>query len=176
LTKHGEKQAAKALGNLLTAGSCLDTSVISHLEQPEKPFEQKCSQILFSRIRNGEFKVYLSKVVIDEIDNCPQPRQEKLKRHISEIDFIYIEIIPEIENLAKKIIERKVLPPRSIRDSQHIAAAIYYGCDYILSWNMKHMAHFEINKGIRLITTEDGYKEIMLWPPLMFTDGRVYDD
>jgi len=154
----------------------LDTSAISHLEQPEKPHEQEYSINLFSRIKAGNFEVYLSSVVFDEIGECSPQREEVLINHVSEISFKKININDIVNQLAEMIIDKKVLPKRSIRDSQHIAAAIIAGCDYIVSWNMKHMANVKINKDIRHIIIDEGYKEILLVPPSMLLDGGNYDE
>jgi predicted nucleic acid-binding protein len=153
----------------------LDTSAISHLEQPEKPFERACSRDLFDRIKAGEYEVHLSSVVFDEIGECPQPRREALLRHIAEISFEDVRINDAIMALASRITERNALPKKSRRDSQHIAAAIVAGCDYIVSWNMKHMANVKVNKSIRHITIDEGYKEIMLVPPAMLLEGGESD-
>jgi len=87
-----------------------------------------------------------------------------------------IPITGEVKELANKIISQKVLPPTSLNDAQHIAAAIIASCDYIVSWNMKHMANVRINKGIRLITLGEGHKEIMLVPPSMLLEGGSLDE
>ena len=154
----------------------LDTSTISHLEQPEKISEQAYSIDLFNRIKAGDFEVYLSSVVFDEIGECSPQREEVLLNHVSEINFVNLSINDTVNQLAGMIIEKKVLPKRSIRDSQHIAAAIIAGCDYIVSWNMEHMANVTTNKNIRHIIIDEGYKEILLVPPSMLLDGGVSDE
>jgi len=153
----------------------LDTSAISHLEQPEKPSEQSSSQELFDRIKAGQYEIFLSSVVFEEIDECSPSKKECLMRHIADITYEDLIINDTVKALAAKIIEKKVLPPKSERDSQHIAAAIIAGCDYIVSWNMKHMSNVEINKNIRHILIDEGYKEILLVPPSMLLGGGAYD-
>jgi predicted nucleic acid-binding protein len=150
----------------------LDTSVISHIEQSEKPSEQAYSRELFDYIKAGRYEVYLSVVVFDEIEDCSSSLREALLGHISEINFEKIGITDAVNSLARTIIERNVLPKKSIRDSQHIAAAITADCDYIVSWNMKHMANVDTNTGIRLITIAGGYKDILLVPPSMLLSER----
>jgi len=154
----------------------LDTSAISHLEQPEKPFEQVHSREMFECIKAGLYEVYLSSVVFDEIDKCSPERKALLLNHIAEINFETLSITKPVIALAKMIIEKNVLPPKSERDSQHIAAAINAGCDYIISWNMKHMANVEINKNIRHIIIDEGYKDILLIPPSMLINERGYEN
>jgi len=86
----------------------LDTSAISHMEQPEKPSEQAYSLAMFERIKAGEFSVCLSSVVFDEINECTPTRKEALLRHISEVRFDDVGIDEAVKTLAAKIIERRV--------------------------------------------------------------------
>lgn len=154
----------------------LDTSAISHLEQPEKQSEQKHSHKMYECIKAGDFAVYLSGVVFDEINECSPERRNALLQYVSDIDYEDIPLNDSVRALAERIIEKGYLPKRSVRDSQHIAAAIVAGCDYIVSWNMKHMANIKMNKNVKFITIDEGYKEILLVPPSMLIDGGVNDD
>jgi predicted nucleic acid-binding protein len=154
----------------------LDTSAISHLEQPEKPSEQAYSFKMFESIKADEYEVYLSSVVFDEIDDCSPPKKEALMNHIAEVEYEMLSISDTVNSLAELIIEKKVLPKNSIRDSQHIAVAIIAGCDYIVSWNMNHMANVKTNRNIRHIVIDEGYKEILLVPPSMLLFGGVFDE
>jgi len=154
----------------------LETSAISHLEQPEKPSEQAYSIAMFERIKAGDYMVYLSSVVFDEINLCPHERRSALLQHVTGITYEDIPVDDTVEALADRIIERGYLPKRSVRDSQHIAAAIITGCDYIVSWNMKHMANVKTNKNIRHIIIDEGYKDIMLVPPSMILGGGMLNE
>jgi predicted nucleic acid-binding protein len=49
----------------------LDTSVISHLFQDEKPEAQGYTLEFWEKIKKGEFEVYISQVVIEEIKLPP---------------------------------------------------------------------------------------------------------
>jgi hypothetical protein len=69
--------------------------------------------------------------------------------------------------IADNIIERKILTKKSIEDCRHIAAAVVGECDYLLSWNMKHLCNIFTNNGVRHITMEYGYKELQIIPPSM---------
>jgi hypothetical protein len=145
----------------------LDTSAISHLEQPEKPSEQEYTKNMFARIKEGHFDIYVSEIVFEEIDDCPPVKRAALLAHIADIDYKNIIITDEIVELGKNIRDYGVLPRKSVRDSNHIAAAIVFGCDYIVSWNMKHMSNVQVNKDIRHITIDKRYKDILLVPPSM---------
>lgn len=145
----------------------LDTSVISHLEQDEKPYEQAGSHALFRVIRKGLFATYLSAIVFEEIDKCEVGLRKTLLKHVNSIEYFEALVETNATKLANKLISRKILPKRCYNDCWHMALAVANGCDYIVSWNMKDMANARINEAVRRIVFEEGYKEIMLVPPSM---------
>jgi hypothetical protein len=61
-----------------------------------------------------------------------------------------------------------------VPDSLHIAAALVGGCDYLATWNMKHLANIKTNQGVRVISAINNYKELRIEPPVMFLGG-YYD-
>jgi hypothetical protein len=84
---------------------------------------------------------------------------------------IYDEINSEILELAQKYIDTKIIPEKYLDDAQHIAFAVYYEFDILLSWNFKHLAN--INKQILIngINMLLGYtKQIYLLNPMEVID------
>ena len=65
---------------------------------------------------------------------------------------------------------------KSIDDCQHIAAAILSGCDMITSWNFKHIVNVKTIKGIKVITTMEGYKDLLIYPPPVLLESEDYND
>jgi predicted nucleic acid-binding protein len=149
----------------------LDTSVISHLDQPKKPIEQEYSLRLWDAIIRGEYEVWLSKTVFDEIDECPPEKLSRLYEFINNIkhnDFIHT---AESEALARRIIDMKILPPSSKDDSKHIAAALITECDFLLSWNLKHLANYKTSEKVRLIAVEEFKRELSIIQPSYLLEG-----
>ncbi len=54
----------------------------------------------------------------------------------------------EVEALGQMLIEQQVMPGPLKGDAIHVAVAAYYGMEYLLSWNVKHLAN--PNKRIHL--------------------------
>jgi len=48
---------------------------------------------------------------------------------------------PEVKNLAQELMESHTLPPKAVTDALHIALSAYYGMDFLLTWNCKHIAN-----------------------------------
>ncbi|MGQ9824575.1 MAG: PIN domain-containing protein [Desulfotomaculales bacterium] len=63
-----------------------------------------------------------------------------------------IEVLPvteEIEELAQKYISALAIPKKSALDALHLAYAVAYKLDYLLTWNCKHLAHGEIRRKLK---------------------------
>ena len=50
--------------------------------------------------------------------------------------------------MAQKYIDANIIPKHKFEDAQHVAFAVYYEFDILLSWNFKHLANF--NKQMRI--------------------------
>ena len=155
----------------------LDTSVISYLSQEDAPERMKDTLELWKDFVNGKYDVYLSQVTLDEIEKCSESKRNKLYDYLSDIEYTKLEINAEIIELAQKIIDMGILRPKSFDDCQHIAAAVVNACDCIISWNFKHIVNVKTIRGIKAITTYEGYKDLMIYPPsaLLEEEDEDYD-
>ncbi len=73
--------------------------------------------------------------------------------------------------MARIIIEIGILTQKSFDDCQHIGAAIVGGCDCIISWNFKHIVNIKTIRGVRAITSLQGYKPIEIWSPSVLLES-----
>lgn len=154
----------------------LDTSVISFLEAEDSPEKRKATTVFWESVKRGEFLVYLSGVVISEISECPEPKRSKLKEHIQEIRYEEIGLTEEIELIAEKYLEEKIIPMKYEDDSYHIASATALNCDVIVSWNFKHMVNLKTIHGISGVNRLMGYKEMEIVTPEMMNQEDEEDD
>ena len=69
-----------------------------------------------------------------------------------------------------------IFKKRSFDDCQHIAAAIISNCDVIISWNFKHIVNYDTIKGIKILTTMEGYKDISIYSSEVFQTEKENDD
>jgi predicted nucleic acid-binding protein len=152
----------------------LDTSAISHLDQPGKPSEYEYTHLFWGDI--DKYDVYISEVVVRELAKCDDEKADKLFGFLSDIQYTLLEKTDEIYALADRIIQRKILPPKSIEDARHIAHALTVECDYLLTWNMNHLANVDTNEGVRLLTFDLMRKPILIIPPSMLVKKEVSDD
>ena len=143
----------------------LDTSVISHLLQEDVPEKMSDTRQLWEMFKAGKYEVYLSTVTLEEVADCPEPKRSEFRKYLEQIEYTVLGITDEMEIVAHKIIEMGILTKKSYDDCQHIAAAILAGCDIITSWNFKHIVNVKTARGVKTITTLEGYKDMLIYPP-----------
>ena len=150
----------------------LDTSVISHLMQEDVPEKMAENLKLWNMFKEGKYDVFLSTVTLQEIDNCPEPKRTELFKHLGEIDYTPIEITEDMSEVAQQLIDMGILTQKSYDDCQHIASAVIYGCDCIISWNFKHIVNIKTIRGVRAITNLKGYKPIEILNPTVLLESE----
>ena len=147
----------------------LDTSVISYLEQTDAPEQMKITRNVWESLKSGKYDICISSVVIKDLSNCRNEEQkELLLSHLSEIKYRIVDVNEKAIEFAEHIIDFGILKKKSFDDCQHIAAAIISNCDFIISWNFKHIVNVETIKGLRVLTTMEGYKDIAIYSPEAF--------
>lgn len=151
----------------------LDTSVISYLEQTDAPEQMTITREVWETFKSGKYDIYISNVVLRELSNCKdENKRTKLLNHLSEIKYSFIDVTEKTMEFAERIIDLGILKKKSFDDCQHIAAAIVGNCDFIISWNFKHIVNIETIKGLKVLTTAEGYKDILIYSPEAFQSDK----
>jgi predicted nucleic acid-binding protein len=137
-----------------------DTSVFGGL------FDAKftaASAAFFSHVESGRFKLVLSPVVDEEIEQAPPPVRAEFARL-----SCLAERIPtstEIRLLQMAYLDAGILTPKSTADAYHVASATVAACRVIVSWNFKHIVHFQKIPMYNGVNKINGYGEIAIHSP-----------
>jgi hypothetical protein len=118
----------------------------------------------FQMVINGFFKLYLSSYVFEELQKAP-PYVRNLLKSFPEDSVVIIEYNEEIEILANKYIKSGVLTSKSLLDAEHVAAATINEVDFIVSWNFKHIVHFDKINGFNAVNLLNGYRKVDIYSP-----------
>ena len=118
-------------------------------------------------LKTGKYEVYISDVVTGELGNCPEPKRTELFALLSEISHNEIKAGDDemITALAIEIEKQGLLPPKSVNDRLHIAAAMCAGCNIIVSWNFNHMVNVTTIDGVRVIAALKNFYPIDIFSP-----------
>ncbi len=71
----------------------------------------------------------------------------------------------EIEDLAKAYISAGILGRASERDATHIASASVADVDLVVSWNFRHIVHYDKIQGYQAVNLLNGYRPIIIYSP-----------
>ena len=115
------------------------------------------------RTRRAGFDLYVSQVVIDEAragDPRPAAARSRFLAGVPTLDM------PDgVADLAAALIKGVPLPRKAAADAAHIAAAAYHRIDFLLSWNLAHIANAELRPRIEAVCRASGYAAPILCTP-----------
>jgi predicted nucleic acid-binding protein len=67
--------------------------------------------------------------------------------------------------LGAALVERRVIPRNAVADAMHIAVAAVHGIEYLLTWNMSHIANAELRPMIERVCRTAGFEPPVLCTP-----------
>lgn len=142
-----------------------DTSIFNFALANDVPIEKKVTLKLLEEVKNGKYKIFISEVVLREINRAPQHKAVKLKDCIKKVNPEELILEDESLTLAKEYIEKGVIPPKYEDDALHIAVASVNNLDAIISWNFTHIVKLKTKREVYGINTLMGYKPIEICSP-----------
>ena len=148
----------------------LDTSVISHLDAPDTPEKTAETLAFWEILKTGKYDVVISDVVMDEIRRCTELKRMLMIVKIAEIKPITVEKNEEVEALAHEYVRNNILSQRSFDDCRHIALSVVNSCDYLVSWNFKHLVNVRTVAGVKVVNAINNYREISIVSPNMLIE------
>jgi hypothetical protein len=147
----------------------IDTSVIGGCLDQEFAV---WSNGLLNDFRLGRLKPVVSIIVTTEIANA----HEAIQRQYAELLILKPEILDvsvEAIALADVYQRRRILTPKYYDDSLHIAVATVAEVDVLVSWNFRHIVHFNKIRQFNAVNLEMGYKPLQIFSPREVT---TYDE
>jgi predicted nucleic acid-binding protein len=143
----------------------LETSIWNFLIADDAPEKRAETERFFEEIKGGKYEIYVSELVIAEIDQAREEKRGRLRKLVDEYQPIELETDESVEELSEKYIAAKIVPSKYENDVIHIAYAVAQDMDVVVSWNMKHIVKLKTRMEINGINKIYGYKEIELCTP-----------
>lgn len=139
----------------------VDTSVIGGCLDEEFAEE---SRALFQMARDGHAKLLVSDILADELESAPRDVQEILGAVPPDCLEAVIRS-EETERLRDAYLVAKVVSTGAASDAHHVAVATVARADMIVSWNFKHIVHFDKIRGFNSVNLREGYAPIEIRSP-----------
>lgn len=142
-----------------------DTSVFGGVYDEE--FDS-ASIAFFDQVRDGKRSLVTSDIVRREMTAAPEPVQLLFDEMLA-----YAEVAPvtaealELEalELRQAYLHAGILTPKWLDDALHVALATVSGCDVIVSWNFKHIVHYQKIPLYNAVNALEGYGNILIHSP-----------
>ena len=106
--------------------------------------------------RGLAFDLYVSEPVLEEAA-AGDPALAKLRLGLL-ADLPILALTEGILRLAESLVAEGPIPRKAAGDALHIAIATAYGCEYLLTWNCRHIANAEIQRAARVVVRRRGFE------------------
>ena len=137
-------------------GGCLDTD-----------FETE-SCALFQMVRGGKLVVVVSTLLADELRLAPPAVQAVLIGLPAKgVEPLVVDL--EALSLRNAYLTAGVVGEAQSNDALHVALAPVARVDMIVSWNFKHIVHFDKIRGFNAVNLREGYLPIEIRSPREIT-------
>jgi hypothetical protein len=84
-------------------------------------------------------ELFISAEVIAELSAPTYPNRDAALAFTAGLELLSID--EQVLTLGQMLIEQRVMPGPLKGDAIHVAVAAYHGMEYLLSWNVKHLAN-----------------------------------
>jgi hypothetical protein len=146
----------------------LDTSVISEVNI--NSIRGKITREFFRVVaNNSEYELVISPITMLELLNSPKEKRDQFIAFLTNTPHRELATNQDAENLAWNYVMENVLSDNHITDLTHIAYAVVFRCDYVISWNMKHIVHPKTINGVNNVNLFNNFRSIMIATPQLFT-------
>jgi predicted nucleic acid-binding protein len=152
----------------------LETSVWNFYFADDAPEKKEITRTFFDKIRHGEYEIFISDAVIEEIGRADDEKKQLLLNIIKEYSPKRLIINEEVMELSKKYVSEGAFPANKVEDAIHAAMATAYEMDALISWNLKHLSNLKKMEMINGINMKEGYfKRLELITPMEVSDEGI---
>ena len=127
---------------------------------------------LFKECAAGKFEPYTSLYVVDELNDAPSEKRDKMIALIKQYNITVLAASDEADNLARRYLVEGVLPQGSLTDASHISCATVNDLDMIISLNFRHIVREKTVKLTGAINMLSGYKAVEINSPMEVIDDE----
>ena len=144
----------------------IETSTWNFIFADDAPENKAITQQFFELAGKGIYDVYISEVVLAEINRAPDEIRKKLLDAVNDIEPAVLALKPQAEFLAQCYINRRIIPEKKTEDALHVAIATVEELDVVVTWNYKHLANIRKAELFFSVNLENGFhKKVELVTP-----------
>jgi hypothetical protein len=69
-----------------------------------------------------------------------------------------LELTKDVLELSNELLSTGMMPQNAGNDAIHLCIAAIHSCEYLLTWNCRHLANAEIQRGARSVANAKGWE------------------
>jgi len=150
----------------------LDASFVSACvtdrTDPNSLYRREASREWWDAQRAGH-EVFVSAKVLAELSQPAFRRATDALKWIEAVPLL--DLNDEVAGVASVLVREKVMPAPAIGDAVHVAASAVHRCEYLLSWNVRHLANPNKVTHLQAICRRLG-----VIPPRIVTPDFLWED
>lgn len=146
----------------------VDTSVLNfafELNRVDRIFTNEFLKLFKDHLT---YKSYISDLTITEINQAYDLRKKQLLKLVEDLNSEILLTSQEALDLSKIYVSQNLIPEKYKNDALHISCATINNCNFIVSWNFKHMVRAKVIQGIHIINNKMGYNLVEIVSPREF--------
>ena len=145
----------------------VETSVLSYLAaRPSNDPVTAGRQVVTRRwwqSAQTRYTLMGSEVVRKECERGDADLAERRRAVVADVQLF--PICAKMVEVARFLVVPAALPERAAVDALHIAAAAVEQCEYLLTWNFRHIANARIRREVESILVRHGYSKTTICTP-----------
>jgi hypothetical protein len=116
-----------------------------------------------------QYELVTSPAVLDELAGGPAARSAERLALVRDLPLLPVD--SAIAEIVEAYLQHKVMPADPAGDALHLALASYHKCDFLVTWNCRHLANANKFDHIRRVNTMLGLFVPALVTPLELLGG-----
>lgn len=150
----------------------LDTSFVSSLVTTRTDVASVYRRNIstdWHRTQAPNHDLFISPEVVTELESPSYPARDAAFELIAELPLL--EISDRVVGMATLFANERLMPgPEATGDALHVAVAVVHQMDYLLSWNVRHLANPNKTRHLQVICQRLG-----LLPPVIITPEALWE-
>ena len=111
------------------------------------------------------YEIVSSNIVLRELRNAPQPKAQEMEAMLKDVNMLGD--IPGLIDTAGYYIEHQLLPKDSLVDALHLAITSLHNIEYLLTWNIRHLANANKTRHLQVLNGRLGLASPIITTPDM---------
>ncbi|MBM4060189.1 MAG: type II toxin-antitoxin system VapC family toxin [Planctomycetes bacterium] len=150
----------------------IETTIVSYLTAlPSRDIVTAAHQQLTREwwARRSRYQLFASEAVLGEAAGGDPAAAQRRLRELADVRMLAI--TPGARDLARALIEARIVPATSAVDALHVATAAVHGMHFLITWNCTHIANASLRQRIEGLCRLRG-----LEPPTICTPEELAEE